>query len=90
MTKTVWASISAVMMLTAGAGYAQDETEADPSSVSDMKRVPGQLGANPLQNASPPRAAQSGPARAAPPSVLAILAHPDDEITIAPVLARIA
>lgn len=28
--------------------------------------------------------------RAAPPSVLAILAHPDDEITIAPVLARIA
>ncbi|MHA7820858.1 MAG: PIG-L family deacetylase [Erythrobacter sp.] len=28
--------------------------------------------------------------RTAPPSVLAILAHPDDEITIAPVLARIA
>lgn len=28
--------------------------------------------------------------RTVPPSVLAILAHPDDEITIAPVLARIA
>lgn len=32
----------------------------------------------------------AGPrSRAAPPSVLVILAHPDDEITIAPVLARI-
>jgi LmbE family N-acetylglucosaminyl deacetylase len=30
------------------------------------------------------------PARPTPPSALAILAHPDDEITIAPVLARIA
>ena len=29
-------------------------------------------------------------ARATPPSVLAILSHPDDEITIAPVLSRIA
>ncbi|NQX93370.1 MAG: PIG-L family deacetylase [Erythrobacter sp.] len=28
--------------------------------------------------------------RSAPPAVLAILAHPDDEITIAPILARIA
>lgn len=31
-----------------------------------------------------------GPARPAPPSILVILAHPDDEITIAPVLARVA
>ncbi|MEM6856905.1 MAG: PIG-L family deacetylase [Pseudomonadota bacterium] len=30
------------------------------------------------------------PARASPPSVLVILAHPDDEIPIAPVLTRIA
>ncbi|MDJ0978235.1 MAG: PIG-L family deacetylase [Erythrobacter sp.] len=30
------------------------------------------------------------PARPAPPSMLAILAHPDDEITIAPVLSRVA
>jgi len=28
--------------------------------------------------------------RSAPPSILAILAHPDDEITIAPILARVA
>ena len=90
MTKTVWASISALMMLTASAGYAQDKSETDPSSMSDMKRLPGQPGDNPLQNAQPSRVTQSGPARAAPPSVLAILAHPDDEITIAPVLARIA
>jgi LmbE family N-acetylglucosaminyl deacetylase len=33
---------------------------------------------------------QERPARPTPPSALAILAHPDDEITIAPVLARIA
>ncbi|MEM9085578.1 MAG: PIG-L family deacetylase [Pseudomonadota bacterium] len=32
----------------------------------------------------------AAPARPAPPSILAILAHPDDEITIAPVLARVA
>ncbi|MEM6585429.1 MAG: PIG-L family deacetylase [Pseudomonadota bacterium] len=32
----------------------------------------------------------TAPARPAPPSILAILAHPDDEITIAPVLARVA
>lgn len=37
-----------------------------------------------------PNSSSAEPARAAPPSVLAILAHPDDEITIAPVLARIA
>ncbi|MEO0698802.1 MAG: PIG-L family deacetylase, partial [Pseudomonadota bacterium] len=30
------------------------------------------------------------PARSSPPGVLVILAHPDDEITIAPVLTRIA
>lgn len=35
------------------------------------------------------RASQSA-ASSGPPSVLAILAHPDDEITIAPVLARMA
>ena len=90
MTKKPWAAFGALAMLMASAGYAQNKTEADTSSSSDMKRVPGQLGANPLQNAQSPRVAQSGPARAAPPSVLAILAHPDDEITIAPVLSRIA
>lgn len=82
--------MGALAMLTAHAGYAQEKAERDTSSASDMKRAPSTPGVNPLQNAPRRKDASPGPARAAPPSVLAILAHPDDEITIAPVLARIA
>ncbi|MEO0591008.1 MAG: PIG-L family deacetylase, partial [Pseudomonadota bacterium] len=38
----------------------------------------------------PGKSVPEAPARSSPPGVLVILAHPDDEITIAPVLTRIA
>ena len=47
-------------------------------------------GATPRQSHPGGSPADAGAARPAPASVLAILAHPDDEITIAPVLARMA
>ena len=52
------------------------------------RRVPG---APPvLSDPATPEAPRPSLARAAPPSILAILAHPDDELTFAPVLARVA
>ncbi|MEO0872684.1 MAG: PIG-L family deacetylase, partial [Pseudomonadota bacterium] len=54
-------------------------------AVASATAAPAQQGPGSLSEE--PRVA---PARPSPPSVLVILAHPDDEITIAPVLTRIA
>lgn len=68
------------------------EVELIQPGSSFRERPSGAQGSAPPETASPaPRVPDPKvKARALPPSVLAILAHPDDEITIAPVLARIA
>ena len=73
----------------------QDNPELDPDF--PMKRVETphsrstERGSNPAEEAqaSPPAPGQAT-RDADAPSILAILAHPDDELTIAPVLARTA
>ena len=66
-----------------GASYAQERRSTAPDR--ERARVAQEVSPDRAQGRAMPRIK----ARSAPPSVLAILAHPDDEITIAPVLARI-
>ncbi|MEO0419909.1 MAG: PIG-L family deacetylase [Pseudomonadota bacterium] len=66
-----------------GAVHAQERRSAPPER--DHGRMTEEVAPDRTQSRTRPRIK----ARSAPPSVLAILAHPDDEITIAPVLARI-
>ncbi|MEM7702746.1 MAG: PIG-L family deacetylase [Pseudomonadota bacterium] len=66
----------------AGAVHAQERPSKPPKF--DRERETAAVETAPSQETARIKA------RSAPPSVLAILAHPDDEITIAPVLARIA
>ena len=75
-----------------GDGGGDDGTEIeitrDMVPGGPARRVPG---APPvLSDPAGPEAPRPSLARAAPPSILAILAHPDDELTFAPVLARVA
>lgn len=73
----------AVGLALTGSAYAQERGSAPPER--DLDLVTEEAPPERPQGRAMPRIK----ARSAPPSVLAILAHPDDEITIAPVLARI-
>lgn len=70
---------------------AQEELDKPREPITAPTRAPNRA---PNRARTRPQTRAPGPpvitGRSAPPSVLAILAHPDDEITIAPVLARIA
>lgn len=74
----------------AGSESAQDKggTGDDDIIVITPDMVPGGAPFGPGETPVLPDG-EAAPQRSAPPSVLAILAHPDDEITIAPVLARV-
>lgn len=92
------ALVGAALATPVTAQDAGEEAEDDviyltPDSVP--RRTPPTQGEVPtLPDPDTGRARPDSPAgprsRATPPSVLVVLAHPDDEITIAPVLARIA
>lgn len=84
----------AIAALGASLAAAQDAGGGSGASDDDIvivtpDMVPGGAPFRPGELAVFPDGAAAAQ-RPAPPSVLAILAHPDDEITIAPVLARIA
>lgn len=86
MTHTLLAAAATLALIAPGA--AQDKPIDSPDS---MELVEPDIEDRRGARRAPPRyTVPVEPARPAPPSVLAILAHPDDEITIAPVLARIA
>lgn len=70
----------------AGPTLAQEgpEERGDPARITTPDMAPSE------PPTLPERVRPGSGQRVAPPSVLAILAHPDDEITFAPVLARIA
>jgi len=59
-------------------------------AMAGLGLLSAQSSATQLKRVAPDMSEEAPPSRPAPPSVLAILAHPDDEITIAPILSRIA
>lgn len=94
------AAIGVVALAFSGSVQAQDAGEDDGDIIYlAPDSVPRRTPLQPGETLSPPdteggRSRPDSPvgprSRPAPPSVLVVLAHPDDEITIAPVLARIA
>ncbi len=83
--------IAATLALTAAVSAgAQDAGQDSEKGKDPPAKVEGLTRIQPPDSLARYPDAPTPNTRAAPPSVLAILAHPDDEITIAPVLARIA
>lgn len=83
--RTFWASLAAVAALITAPAFAQEESAGDDEVIPVMPGGPALRGleAPPL---APP--GESTTIRSGPRSLLVVLAHPDDEITIAPILAR--
>jgi len=97
MTLRLTALAGSLALISAMAANAQETGVAQPAIQPDVDVESAMEAIRPNSSANRARRPLAQPpgsprikARSAPPSILAILAHPDDEITIAPILARVA
>ncbi|MFL0354928.1 PIG-L deacetylase family protein [Erythrobacter sp. GH1-10] len=87
MLKMTIAAGAALLLATGHGASAQDAPDADPSATPSQKQPRPPLVDDLPDNVDDYAAPRDN---TTPPSVLAIFAHPDDEITVSPVLSRIA